>query len=478
MITLTNDDIIFVLPSGYTKYNNSYIGKEFDYSFYFRVYIQSNSETIKNFRLYKNGKLYTNAIINNTSTDSYYIKDLDIIKKGNCHYKVEVILNSNKIYRNGFYLKIQDQYIPNDIQITHFSTQGLHENFNYLNVLLKIETQYHIDSIKLYRDNLYLGEMQQGIYGYVLKDFLFDVTQNKQSQVKYNVKILCSNGIKREMCIDVPVYLPTFSLNSINYLWNDNKYTLYGGLICKIISPLSEYDNHIMEFQIDTLKKYFKLQIKDKNYTYTSEKFSVIYPDNFIKNQTNIHPNIYEISGEGIIRQNDRMDQARFYLRLINGNDYSCILQISPKTDQELAINTEKTLNNIVRYLDEYMQVQEYDDKTISNVTYDGILFYDNQLDFYRFDNQQTKNIPIDILKDLFLSSNHITYNKSMFYFLSYKSDRIEITEFDGINIDTYSYKQVIYSPVLEYLKSHICSQITSQVTKNTILHHYLPLNR
>ena len=452
---MTNSDIIFTLPSGYTKYNNSYIGTEFDYSFYFHVYIQSNSETIKNFRLYKNGKLYTNAIINNTGPDSYYIKDLDIIKKGNCHYKVEVTLNSNKIYRNGFYLKIQEQYIPNDIKIIHFSTQGLHENFNHLNILLSIDTQYHIDHIKLYRNNTYLGEMEQGNYGYIFKDFPFDVTLSKQSQLEYKTKIVCSNGITREASMIVPIYLPTFSLNSINYLWKENDYTLYGGLVCKILSSLSEFNNWIMEFQIDTLNKYFKLKAKD--YLFTSEKFSVKYPDVFIKNQTNANPNIYEISGEGIIHYKEKLDQARFYLRLINGNDYSCILQITPRHDESLTLTTSRTLNNIVRYYDEYMQVQEYDDKTISNIRYDGILFYDQLLDFYQLKSQQTQNLPIDILKNLFQSSNHITCNKSTFYFLSYTLEKIEITEFDGINTDVYPYKHTIYSPTLEYMKSHIC---------------------
>lgn len=107
---MTNDDITFILPTDYKEIGNSYIKREYIYDFSFHVHV-STVDTIKKIEVYKNGILYNDVIVNSAGTNYYYIKDLNVINKGNYHYGIRITLNDNKIYKNGFYLKIQDSFV-------------------------------------------------------------------------------------------------------------------------------------------------------------------------------------------------------------------------------------------------------------------------------------------------------------------------------------------------------------------------------
>ena len=484
---MINEDISFVLPSEYIKYDNSYSIREYIYDFSFRTYINT-VDTIKSIEIYKNGEKYDNVIVNNIGNNYYYVKDMDIIKKGNYHYGVKVILNDSKIYYNGFYLKVLSSQIENDIKINYFATQGTHENFNALNILLKVQSEYHIHSVKLYRkyineDWIYLGEMLQGTYGYMHKDLLFDIKNICSSTLFYKAVVTTSNDLKKTMVISVPITLATFSLNNIQYLGNTHgKYSIYGGLVGTIISPNHEFNNEIFELIVDTSeKKYLRIKIKNKKYSFYAENFKVIYPQQFIYNQTNEEKNIFELSGKGVIRQiisegKDiiKNDSCEFNATIECGSDYSVIFNIHPDTDNSLSVHTEETLNNIVRYNDLYTKsTQEYNDKTISNVRYNGILVFNNELNFLNVDTLIQQKLPIDQsrIDNLMRNSDFTTYNLSNFYFISFSEKGISFTVFDGINYDEYNYDFVIYDPTLQYIKNNICFRFD---TKNKIVFEFI----
>ena len=470
---MTNEDISFVLPSDYKQLGNSYSKKEYIYDFSFRVYINT-IDAIKKIEVYKNGEKYEDVIVNNVGNNYFFIKDMNIVNKGNHHYGIKVTLNDGKVYKNGFYLKIQNSYIKNDIKILHFSTQGTHENFNSLNVLLKIETEYNVHSIKLYkkyvnRDWIYLGEMKQATYNYIYKDLLFDISLVQSNILFYKVEILTSNGLKKEAALEVPISKSTFSLNNISYLGNTySDYTIYGGLVGRIISPQSEFNNDIFELVVDSSNnKYLKIDIDSKKYVFYSENFKIEYPDHFVSEQTKEQQNIFHLSGKGIVKQiiskeKDivKHDSCEFNMVIKCGDDYSVIFNIHPDTDYSLNLSTEETLNNIVRYKDLYLNsTNDFNDKTISNVKYNGIFVYDENFSFFNVNSFSKQMIPIDNsrIDNLLKNSDFTTYNNRNFYFINYSSDGINVIVFDGINFDEYTHELELYEPTLEYIKNNIC---------------------
>ena len=473
---MTNDDITFVLPTDYKEIDNSYIKREYIYDFSFHVHV-STVDTIKKIEVYKNGILYNDVIVNSTGTNYYYIKDLNVINKGNYHYGIKITLNDNKVYKNGFYLKIQDSFVENDIKLVYFATQGTHENFNMLAILAKFESNYNIHSVKLYRKYLngdwtFLGDMQKNIDNYKYKDLLFDVSMNKK-EIFYKVKVLTSNNLCKTAVIEVPIEQNTFSINNISYMGNTyDKYSIYGGLVCNIISPQSSFNNKIFEFFVDSSEnRFLRINIKNKKYFFYSENYEIKYPDKFIQQQTNESKNTFYISGRGIAKQIvddlkdiEKTDSCEFNCTINCGNDYSITFNIHPDTDNALQVSTEETLNNIVRYKDLYLNTENtYEDKTISNVKHDGILTYKDNLKF--LDSSLTERLlPIDQPKidALFKNSDFSTYNNYNFYFISYSDKGIDLTVFDGINYDEINYELNIYTPTLEYIKNNVCFKFSS----------------
>ena len=475
---MNNSDITFILSNDYENNGNVFSKREYIYDFSFKIYINT-LDAIKNVEIYKNGEPYEHVIVNNTDTNTYFVRDLEIINKGNYHYGVKVTMNDNSVFKNGFYLKIQNNYIPNDIKIVHFSTQGLHENYNYLNILLKIETEYNIHSIKLFRKFVnkkweYLGEMLQSIYGYAFKDMPFDVSMNEDTNVLYKVSILTSNGLKKEATIEVPITTNTFSLNSITYSGNTTtkNYNLRGGIVGHIIAKLTEYHNDIFELILDTTEnKFLSIELKEKNYKFYAEKYKIVLPDNFISAQTNAYPNKFEISGVGVISKlinpitNEiKHDVASFNLLLVCGNDIYTSFNIVPENDSELALSTEKTYNNVVRFKDMFLNAtEEYEDKTVSNVKYPGFLLYRNNLQYFKQTNDLL-TVPVDLsmIHSLFESCDFVTYNQYNFYFITFTNQGINVVSFDGINYDTFTFKLDIYEPTLSYVKSNVCFRFDS----------------
>lgn len=469
---MNNKDITFILSNDYENIGNVFSKREYIYDFSFKVYINT-TDSIRNIEIFKNGEPYENVIVNNTDANTYFVRDLEIINKGNYHYGVKVTINDGSVFKNGFYLKIQNNYIKNDIKIVHFSTQGLHENFNYLNVLLKVETEYNIHSVKLYRkfvnkDWEYLGEMSQSIYGYIYKDMPFDISLNKESNVLYKVSILTSNGLKKEETIEVPIYTNSFSINSIAYIGDTRtkNYNIRGGIVGHIIANLTQYHNDVFELIFDTSNnKYLSIELKEKNYKFYAEKYKLVLPNNFVSAQTNAYPNKFEISGVGIITKlvdaitgETKQDVANFNLSLVCGNDIYITFNIVPENDSDLALSTEKTYNNVVRFKNMFMDATEdFEDKTISNVRYPGFLIYKNDLRYFKQTNSNVI-VPIDLsmIDSLFKSCDFVTYNQYNFYFITYTSQGINVIVFDGINYDTFTFKLDIYEPTLTNIKNNV----------------------
>ena len=471
---MTNQDITFILPSSYTTYQGNYTIDEYVYDFSFHVYVNTTIP-IQKLEVYKNGKKYEDVIINNIESNYFFIKDLNVINKGNHHFKAVVTLSDNKSYSNGFYLKIRNAYIPNDIKIIHFSTQGVHENFNALNVLLNVETTYHIYDITLYRKLLNrnwvkLGEMNKGNYGYIYKDLIFDLTLTTSSIMFYKVIISTSNGLKKEATLAVPIKPSSFSLNTISYLGNtyNNNYLIYGGLVGEVLSPQSVFHNDIFELLIDSRnKKFVSITIKEKRYKFYAENFNIQYPDRFIQSQTNESPNVFVITGRGLIKQIlstkydiTKYDGCEFHITIYCGNDHMTTWSIIPDSDYSLAVSTEKTLNNIVRYQNNYLNTQEdFHDETISNITYDGILQYHEGLLTFLDTAFNGNVIPIDQsrIDNLFKTSDFVTYTLYAFYFITFDNKGIHLVIFDGINYDEVNYDITLYEPTLEYVKNNVC---------------------
>lgn len=508
---MNNHDIIFTLPEGYTHEvycdKDNFYKREYVYNFEFYVQIQNNEYPINNIIVYKNGEVYKDVDVYQESNGFYTIKDKNIVKKGNFNYAVEVILNTGKIYKNDFYLKILNNYIENDIKIVSLSTYGLHENYSYLDIILRLETQYNIDSIliyyhlcplshispKSYNKNVeygsnslirhgyeaptewsLLGEMEVHNHQYRYRDLLFDTTMAESRVILYKVKIVTSNGLKSEKIISTMIKPNTLSLNTIAYSNTDSStYNIYGGIVGRINNKNSMFDKDIFELVIDNRdgNKYLTIDLihEDKKYHFQTENYSIDYLKTYNKNQTNKSPNIFDINGEGIIKyivdeNTTKRDEGRFSLRLICGDDYFCTFNIQAHDDYELTLKTNKTANNIIRYSDKgntkYLDAV-YEDKTISSNATTGFMVYNkedalNPFSLYDLD-MKNKHILIEKSQEYFDKAQYIMYNDKSFYFINFDEYGIHVVKYDGINYDTMDYKTTLYNPTLEYLKHNMC---------------------
>lgn len=473
-------DIQFTLDQNYDKkiINNieNYYSRVYIYDFNFKLFVNNNNDSIKNIVIYKNGIQYSDIIVTETQDNNYTISDKNIIRKGNFNFRVEITLNSNKTYSNNFNLKITNSYIENDIDIISFSTQGLHENYNNLNIILNLNSKYNIDVVELYRKRInydwkYLGLMIYESSRYEYKDLIFDVNMTEDEHYLYKVIINTSNNLFKEKIISTLIKCNTFSLNNIfiENVKTKKEYDIFGGIVGRINNELCEFNNDIFEFIVNKSdNEYISINIdsNDKSYYFYGEEFKTIYQDEYITNQTNVNPNIFEFNGKGIIKyvnNNNRIsisnDTCTFNIRLICGDTFSVIIDIIADNINYLSINSNKAVNNIVKYIDnDKSKILNctYEDNTIANVMYDGILTYNNdELDF--LDINDLSNIKISLIEKsekYFKQSTYITNNEYYAYFITYNNDNITFIKYDGINYDTYKLDVDINNSTLDFIRN------------------------
>src|SRR5574344_394059 len=525
---MNNSDIKFILSDKqYTSdvYCNQYnfYTREYIYNFEFSVKIENNTDVVNNIVVYKNGIQYNEVSVYQNGNDFFVIKDKNVIKKGNYNFAVEIVLNGGKIYKNSFNLKILNNYIQNDLKIVGISTYGLHENFNYLKIIAKVDTQYDIDSVLIYNhycptshinsksydvDNdevnsgfvthgydkkthwNYLGLMELNNEQYIFNDLLFDTTMTESRMVLYRIKIITSNGLVCEKTIGVLISPNTMSLNTISYTNTDKlkDYGVYGGIVGKINNKDSEFNGDFFELVIDKRddeKNYLDIKLVHNQsiYNFHAENMAIKYDNEFNQNQTNKSPNVIEFSGEGIVNykidiNNSKHDSARFNLRLICGDDYFCSFNIVPYSDAELSVKSDKTANNIIRYssnnIVKYLDAT-YVDKTVSSDMQEGFFTYnsDDKMSFNALENTKTA-IPIDKSQSYFNEAKYIIYNDKNFYFIHYDNSGIYIVKYDGINYNKLFYEVSLIDKTVNYLNNNPCLALD---TNDNIRMHFIDLD-
>lgn len=477
-----NKDITFELSNKYKHevYCNvdNFYCNEYVYDFKFNVIINNNTIPIKQIIVYKNGVIYNDVQILETGNNLYTIYDNKIIRKGNVVFSIKVLLNNGESYINSFNFKITNSYVFNDIKINNFSTYGLHENFNYLNILLNVSTQYNIDDVSLYRKELnsswvYLGKMILNDNNYFYKDLLFDLSMKNDKEILYKVKITTSNGLIRTKIISSLIKTNTFSLNTLVILNDDNDKLkeLYGGLSGRISNVLSEFNNDIFQLIIDKRNTdYVSIDIKHNNcqYTMSGEKLKISQANDYTKTPTNLNPNIYDVSGHGIIKyfidiNTTKYDQCSFTIRIICGDDYYVIFSIKADNDDTLSLNSEKTLNNVIKYSEDgksqYLDYVFVDKTVVDNTNQLGFFTY-NQLNKEMKFVKYSSNIEYVDMKinksSKYFECDYIAYNLSNFYFITFLETGIKIIQYDGINFDTMEFTIPLFTQTLSHLKTHI----------------------
>ena len=512
---MVNRDIVFELDEkfehNFYDLKDVFYSREYIYNFAFTFRVNNNTIPINNVVVYKNGVVYEDCKVIQNSNNEYEVKDDKWIKTGNNNYAVEIILEGGLIYKNDFYLKVLSGYSQDDIVIKSFTTYGLHENYSPLEIILNATTNHTIDRVLLYNHVIpltqineksrispesqnnehydskdikwnYLGQMSLKDSQYVYKHLLFDTTMGEENRtVLYKAVIVTNNELIKPVIMTTMIKPNTMSLNTIQYNGTEkNKdYDIYGGIVGRIVSVLDDFDdslnpqynNEIFELIIDKkeLESYLKLTV-GKDYCLIAENLHIDYKRRlFNKNQTNKDPNVFEIYGEGLITQTiDKIHKAykkdvcRFTMKLWCGDDIFVSFNITPYNDSSLALRTEKTANNIIKYsVDGESLILDSTaiDKTVSVNQQTGYFKYDcvtRDFMFCDVDNNDDEIVlPIGMSMEYFKNSDYRIYNGDNFYFINYDEYGIHIVKYDGINYDKIDYEVALTEQTLDYIKTH-----------------------
>ena len=511
---MINRDITFHLGNAFEHYvydnKDVFYSREYLYNFEFKVIINNNDISINNLIVYKNGIEYKDCIVIQNAMNEYEIKDKQWIKFGNNNFKVEVILEGGKIYKNDFYLKVLSGYVQDDIKLLNFTTYGIHENFSYLDIMLKLDTKYTVDRVLLYyhivpltqineksyisEDSFknerydsrdikwsYIGSMELKDYQFKYRHMLYDITmKNTPRTLLYKAVVVTINELKKSFIMSTVINPNTMSLNTISYAHTEkNKnYDITGGLVGRIKSKISkdsdvkntEYDDRIFDLLIDKRGSRSFLSITiDNMYIFEAENIHIDYMRRlFNKNQTNRDPNWFQIYGEGVStltvdkeKNIYRKDNCRFSMNLWCGDDIFVEFNITPLNDATLAVNTEKTANNTIKYSYDgktSLFDSTYKDKTVDVNSKIGFLTYNKEDDsiFFHSKNEKIKLIPNESLEYIKNCHNRI-YNKENFYYITYDEYGIHIIKYDGINFEKIEYAVELTNQTITYLKIHNC---------------------
>lgn len=513
---MLNKDITFSLDSYDKKkfkhevydHKDVFYSREYIYNFKFTVNIDKNEMPINHLIIYRNGEPYNNCKIIQVGNKSYEVKDDVWIRYGNTCYGVDVVLEGGKTYHNYFYLKILQSYQPNDIRFISFATYGLHENYSMLDVIANIQTKYQIDRVLLYEHICplteideksriykisetnerydskeikwnYLGKMDLVNHQYRFRYMLFDTSLTENRTVLYKAVVVTTNEVRRSAIMSTIIKPNTMSVNIFTYMNTETKerYDIYGGCVGRIDAKIDEYDNpeyngKIFQLLIDKRddeQNYLKLLVGD-DYKFEADNYHIEYKrKKFNRVQTNRDPNIFEIYGDGLAtkvineeRDLYRRDNCRFLVTLYCGEDTFVSFKITPLNDNNLAVNTNKTENNIVKYSyngESKIMDKQYLDKTVDVNAIQGYYTYNRKTENLIFTDIDTKEQHITIIPDkpkelLFQEFDYITYNDKYFFFVNLDNKGIHITRYDGVNIDKIEYFTEIIKSSLDWIKS------------------------
>jgi hypothetical protein len=511
---MVNRDIVFELDNSFQHevYNTKdvFYTREYLYNFSFKCRINNNENPINNVVIYKNGVLYTDCKIFQNGSNDYEIKDNQWIKFGNNNYAVEVILEGGKVYKNDFYLKVLSGYKPDDVKIESFATYGLHENYSNLDIILKLKTSYTVDRVALYYNIVPLTQINEKSYiskqsaynerydskdlkwsfigymtsknkQYVLRHFLFDTTMKDVTRTLiYKAVVVTTNELRKEVIMSTIIKPNSMSLNTISYLQTQKHkgYDIFGGLVGKIVSPISnesnvlnpEFHGKIFELVLDKRddRSYITIDV-DNRYRFEAEKIHVDYMRRlFNKNQTNKDPNWFQIYGEGIAtltvdkaKNIYRKDNCRFTMTLWCGDDVFVEFNLKPLNDDSLAIRTDKTANDTIRYSSDGGNI--YFDSTIKDKNVDvksktGFFTYkkdDTNVYFIEQSTKEKKPLTIYESFDYIKNCDYRIYNQHNFYYVTYDEHGIHIIKYDGINYNQIDYLTPLSEQTLAYVKTH-----------------------
>lgn len=510
---MVNRDIVFELDTSFqhdvycTK--DVFYTREYLYNFSFKCHINNNENPINSVTVYKNGEVYTDCKIFQNGDNDYEIKDNRWIKFGNNNYAVEVVLEGGKVYKNDFYLKVLSGYTKDDIKIESFATYGLHENYSNLDIILKANTSHTIDRVALYyhiipltqiNEKSYISEQSKNNEKYDSKDLkwsflgymsaknkqytfrhlLFDTTmKDVERTVLYKAVIVTTNELHKEVVMSTIIKPNSMSLNTISYLQTDKQknYDIFGGIVGKINSPISseqtvlnpEYNGKMFELVIDKRgnRSYLTIEI-DGRYRFEAENIHIDYMRRlFNKNQTNKDPNWFQIYGEGIstltvdkTKNIYKKDNCRFTMILWCGDDTSVEFNLTPLNDSSLAVRTDKTVNDTIRYSSDGNTIlfdSSVKDKTVDVNKKTGFFIYNNDIDiiFVESESKKETRLPIQESLDYIKNCDYRIYNQDNFYYISYDEYGIHIVKYDGINYNKIDYATQITDKTLEYLKNN-----------------------
>lgn len=508
---MVNKDIVFELRNEFRHevYNGKdvFYSREYLYDFDFKFHVNNNDVSINNVIIYKNGVEYYDCIVIQNAMNEYEIKDNKWIKFGNNNYTVEIILDGGLIYKNDFYLKVLSGYVQDDVKIIDFATYGIHENYSYLDVMLKVDTKFVVDRVLLYyhivpltqineksyispqsienerydTKNIkwsFIGNMEMKNYQFQYRHLLFDITmENTPRTLLYKAVIITNNELKKYVTMSTVINPNTMSLNTITYnnLTNNYKnYDIYGGIVGRLDCALSkdnqvlnpEFHDKLFELKIDKRgSRSFLSIIIDDVYVFETENIHIDYMRRvFNKNQSNRDPNWFQIYGEGITtlmidkeRNLYKKDNCRFSMILWCGDDIFTEFNITPFNDSTLAVTTRKTANNIIKYSYNGKTTlfdSVYKDKLVDANAKTGFLTYVKNEDKVYF-NTNNEKIKLDVTEstEYIKNCDHIIYNKSNFYYITYDEYGIHIIRSDGINFDKQEYLVSLTQQTLNYIK-------------------------
>jgi len=510
---MVNRDIVFSLDREFRHefydLKDVFYTREYIYNFEFSFHINNNDVPVNSINIYKNGILYKDCQVFQNSNNDYQVKDDNWIKYGNNNFAVEIILEGGRIYKNDFYLKVLNGYSQDDLDIESFSTYGLHENFSPLNVILRVNTQQTIDRVLLYyhispntqingksyispesataehydsKDIKwsYLGQMELKNQQYQFTHLIFDTTMQEQKSYLYKAVIVTNSEFKKQVSMNTVIKPNSFSLNTIQYRDAETKqkgYDIYGGIVGRIMTSLDDpnglnpmFNDKLFEMVIDKTDtcSYLTIDI-DGCYHFIAEKYHVDYMRRvYTKNQTDRDPNYFEIYGDGmatyVIDENRNIyqkDNCRFTMKLICGDNIYVSFDIKPLNDASLAVRTEKTANNVIRYKAE--DKVEYldsvaEDKTVSANSTEGHFKYskdDKRLLFVDSKTEQETNVAITMYQKYFDECDYCLYNSENFYFIRFNEYGINVVKYDGINFDEVKYKTSLTNQTLNFVKKN-----------------------
>lgn len=466
---MNGSDIHFILPESLRHDVDDnidvYYTTTYMYGFSFNVSIHTGQDVLTLIVPTFNGVEDDDLVLTQTSDGEYTVTDKSVVRRGNYAYGVKVCTAKGRVYDRFFYLKILNSGVQQLPSFTSLSTYGLHENFSKLRVVAHVNSVDHVDQVKLARRMnggklVDVGSMQVNGVVYEYDDLLYDVV-DRGGVVEYVATASTSTGATWTRSLTVPFSHSTLSPNTIVTTFNDNMYTVYGGVTCRVVDKLSLMNDQILIITVnaDDQQSALTMRTVDNGWSMYAEHLGIVWPKVFNQNVTDASPNEFTFTGNCQVAHVDGES------RVTSIGTFTCVLTCGDNVyakfavtvdDGELSFNSDVTVNNVVVYgtNDDEVLDTVHDDIYVSTSSTCGFLtLTNNALAFTKTSDFASIPVHTSTAEAYISAADVVAATDEHLYMLNFSRDGITYVKFDGINYDEFVVNVSLNSGTIARLK-------------------------